>query len=115
MEAFKRGVVALVLALFLSPLATSQSSQQRMAQEGTATGTIERVDSDANGLFSIWLKVKGRMHEFMIKGAKFENGSESDLTAGKRIQVTFKNRAHSEMDDFYTANATVISLLKQAE
>ena len=115
MEVFKQGVIALVLAIFLSPLAAAQTSQEEMAKEGIVNGTIERTESDANGLYSIWFRVAGKMHEFMIKGARLENGSESNLAEGKRIQVKFKNRAHSEMDDFYTANATAIVLLKQAE
>ena len=55
------------------------------------------------------------MHEFMVREAAFENGSESDLAPGTLVQLKFENRAHSEMDDFYTAEATLIVLLKQAE
>ena len=113
MEVLKQGVIAFILTLFLAPLASAQTSQERIAEQGTAEGIIERVETDANGLFSIWCKVEGRMHEFMVSGARLKNGSEAELAAGRRIKVEFKNREHSEMDDFYTANATTIVLLKQ--
>lgn len=112
MEVFKQNLVVLVLALCLASPAISQTSLEKIAEQGTAEGIIERVESDVSGLFSIWCKVEGRMHEFIVRGARFENGLASSLAAGKRIRVEFKNREHSEMDDFYTANATTIVLLK---
>lgn len=56
-----------------------------------------------------FFKVKGRMHEFLIRDAKFINGTPQDLQQGKRIEVKFNKREHSEMDDFFTAHATVVN------
>ncbi len=101
-------IIASMLSLFV-PSVHAQSLQKNVSSSGTVRGVIERTESDVNGLHSVFFKVKGRMHEFLIRDAKFINGTPQDLQQGKRIEVKFNKREHSEMDDFFTAHATVVN------
>lgn len=114
MKKFNRGLVALVWTALLSPLATAQVSRDDLPKTGTAEGIIERIETDTLGLSSVWFKVGGRMHEFYrLKPMRIVGGSEAEIGSGQRVYVEFKNREHSEMDDFFTAEATLIRILKK--
>ena len=55
------------------------------------------------------------MHQsYRLQPIKFVGGSAAEIGNGQRVYVEFKNRAHSEMDDFFTAEATLIRILKKA-
>ncbi|HZD40973.1 MAG TPA: hypothetical protein VE131_09645 [Terriglobales bacterium] len=99
-------------ALLVSPLVFGQTTHAVLSRTGTVKGIVDRTELDRGKLYSVWCKVGGRMHEFMIDGAKFIGGSNSDLQKGAAVQIKFKNREHSEMDDFFTANAITIKILK---
>jgi hypothetical protein len=108
--------MAAVLFLFsqadLARAGVAQGDPAPLPRTGTVQGVILNTVSDADGLFSVRFKVKGRMHEFLIREASFLRGTRSDLQEKATVRIVFKDRELSEMDAFFTATAVTISILK---
>jgi hypothetical protein len=83
-----------------------------LSPSGVVEGVIIQTRSDVAGLFSIWLRIDGRMHEFMIKDARIARGDQSTLFAGVPVRIQYRHLEHSEMDDFFTADAVTVIVLK---
>ncbi|MBI5848679.1 MAG: hypothetical protein HZB31_12180 [Nitrospirae bacterium] len=100
------------ILLLLVTLASAASTADNLPRSGTVKGIIERTESDNEGLFSIWIIVDGRMHEFLSREARVTDCSAEDISKGQHVRVSFKDREHSEMDDFFTAKALTIKVIR---
>ncbi|MBA4371603.1 MAG: hypothetical protein C0402_01935 [Thermodesulfovibrio sp.] len=105
-------LVFLLFAAMCVCSASAQDSSERKSS-GVCSGVIERAVLDKNGLFSLWLRIQGKMHEFVVTGAEVIGGEKSDLGKGKSVRIRYRNLEHSEMDDFYTADAREVTILQQ--
>jgi hypothetical protein len=102
------GVLLIVLMLSLS--ATAQKGNKPAS--GTITGVIQRTESDGNGLWSVWMKVRGTTYELTVANVRVVGGSKSDLKKGISIRAAYRNLALSEQDYFYYGEARTITILK---
>ena len=103
-----RTIVVLLILVLLGAGAHSQAADVKLSTVGTVRGVIERTESDKHGLFAVFFRIKGRMHQFMVRDAKLVGGTIRDIRKGKLVEIKFRHREHSEMDGFYTADATVV-------
>ena len=109
-------IMFLLSLILLASVVFAESRHESIPRSGSVRGVIEKAESDVNGLFSIWFKVRGKkMHEFLMYNAKITGGSKAELQPGTHVQVRFINREQSEMDAFYTADAVEIRILKKSK
>jgi uncharacterized protein DUF5991 len=107
----------LVVFLFVTIISLTVDAQRmnRLPRTGTVTGVINRTESDINGLFSVWMKVGGKMYEFTLAKTRIIGGSKSDLQKkGISVRIIYRGLEHSEMDDFYSGEAMTITILNNS-
>ena len=111
-----RGVAAAGAAVLFTQLvlAALSAGADAWPARGTAQGAIIGTVDDRGAVFSIRMRVSSKVHEFLLEGAEVRGGSRSDLIEGTSVRVVFTNREHSEMDDFFTARAVTVTILKRA-
>jgi hypothetical protein len=103
-----------ILLVFLSILMLTVPAAQAssLSPSGVVEGVIIQTRSDVAGLFSIWLKDDDKMHEFMVKDARIVGGDQSTLVPGVTVRIQYSHLEPSEMDDFFTADAVTVTVLK---
>ena len=108
------GAAFIVIALLAMP-AWLNAQVGSLPASGTVEGLVDRIESDMHGLFSVWLKVHGRIHEFVIGDARIKGGGKTSIEKGTMVRIEYRNLEHSEMDDSFTANAVTITVLEKKE
>ncbi|HZF38538.1 MAG TPA: hypothetical protein VE715_06930 [Blastocatellia bacterium] len=107
----KQRFLIVILTVTMIPLIANAQHANKPPRSGALTGVINRTESDMNGLYSVWIRVNGKMYEFRIEKARVTGGSKSDLLReGISVRINYRGLEHSEMDDFYTAEAVTITI-----